>query len=352
MSSNVPTSKLVPVEEWTTPEVAEWLGIGCQAVNKRARTGTLLGYRSGKSRRFPAWQFDLETGTVRPEVAALLAAAGSEVDHQALAEWVHKGSIPSFGAAPLKLLLTPETRDDVLEFVRDSPDPRQLADRTGSSMASGDFLRLLREQRSGDAQDAQTAILWAAAELFARHGPTKVSLRSVAAAAGVSYGLIYRFYHTKENLLSSVVELLATSGTGYVAEQPDVYAAIRNTLGSDAGRWGRMISWAVLDGVSPADLFRNVRVGGYRQHIETLWAAPVPPTIRRRFDSHVVACLVTLLTEMWTTHQPYLSRIAGADAIAPEEQNAQVVEMLQLLVWNTRPQDDPVGVPIADRCDQ
>ncbi|BBY64026.1 HTH-type transcriptional repressor [Mycolicibacterium helvum] len=52
------------------------------------------------------------------------------------------------------------------------------------------------------------AVLDAAATLFAERGPARTSLRDVATEAGVTYGLVFRHFGTKENLIAAVLDHL------------------------------------------------------------------------------------------------------------------------------------------------
>ena len=55
-------------------------------------------------------------------------------------------------------------------------------------------------------QDARTRqILTAAAALMQQHGSHKVSMKAIADEAGVSVGLIYRYYENKEVLIRAVI---------------------------------------------------------------------------------------------------------------------------------------------------
>lgn len=60
------------------------------------------------------------------------------------------------------------------------------------------FERLKKQKR--------TAILLAAEKLFLQHGIKKVSIKTIAAAAGVSQVTIYNHYHGKNELVEIVVE--------------------------------------------------------------------------------------------------------------------------------------------------
>lgn len=340
--NNPPRTDLLDPEDWTTAQVAASLGISRQAVSKRVLTGTLLGYRSGRTSRFPVWQFDPETRQPLAEVSTLLHVVGDDADPRTLAGWMmaRNGELDSTPAAKFS---NPETRQAVLDLAHRCRDEIRSASSEDLVLPGTEASQTVQET-ADDGNDARTAILLAAAELFSRHGPAKVSLRSVAAAAGVSYGLIYRFYRTKEKLLLSVMELLVRSGGRHLSEQPDAYTAIANTFDGDAGRWDRMVAWAILEGASPTDLFSGgFQARGYREHIERLWDAPEPPAIRGHFDSRVVASLIMMVSGGWASHEPYLTAVSGDGMPTAEYQREQVIELLQILVWAARPGNRGVG---------
>lgn len=334
---------------WATPRVVEFLGISRQAVNKRLHARTLLGYREGRSTRFPTWQFDGATGGVVPEVADLLEALGDRVDPAVVAEWAVT-PMPGRSSTPAEMLVDPASTAEVLRWAEGlgggagpaAADHTAAAGR--SDIPQGLMFQRLRTEADEQGRDSQTAILLAASELFAQHGPAKVSLRSVAAAAGVPYSLIYRFFGTKEKLLAAVMEQLVSYGARSLPQESDVYAAIANTLDADSGQWARTVTWAMLDEIPPSRLFRpGLRSGGYQHQIEKLWESPYPPDLRDRYDPRVVASLVTLVIGTWSVLEPYLSVLLGEEAPASDDQQAQVIELLQLLVWSARPPSGEVG---------
>lgn len=339
MSTERPSARRAE-EDWSTPQVVELLGISRQAVNKRVQARTLLGYRDGRSTRFPSWQFDPETGQPVPEVAELLTAFGEAVGPRDADRWL-RTKHPELGVPPLTLLLAPDTKQTVLDLARKAAPTDVPAAGCDTAPSRSPLLERIRAQVGGDDMNAQTAILLAAAELFAWKGPAQVSLRSVAAAADVPYSLIYRYYGTKDSLLASVMALIVTHSGRFLYDQPDAYSAIANSFGVDSGQWGRMVSWAILDDVPPTRLFRGeLRSGGYRKQIETLWENPSPPRVRRNFDPRVLASLIQLVGACWAAHEPYLSKLAGDDMPDPAAQTAEVIEMLQMLAYACRPQDD------------
>ncbi|MGY0500329.1 TetR/AcrR family transcriptional regulator [Nocardia sp. FBN12] len=330
-----------PDDVWTTPQAAEFLGISRQAINKRVQNRKMLGYPGGGSTLFPVWQFDVENRGIRPEVPEFLAMFDADVAPHAIARWSIT-RIDEFARTPAELLLCPDTTGDALrlagDYVADPVEEHSVPDAESSVQRADKEVVEWTPTRAGST-GAQQAILLAAADLFSRKGPAKVTLREIAAAADVSYGLIYRFYRTKENLLVAVMELLVTYGGERLSGEEDAYAAIENSFGADvdAGQFGRMLTWSVFEGTRPDRLLGGVRSRGYRSQIDALWENPVEPQVRAEFDSNVLASLVALVGSVWDLYEPYLTELADNPDRSREDVRQEVTDMLKVLVYATRP---------------
>lgn len=103
------------------------------------------------------------------------------------------------------------------------------------------------------------ALLAAATELFAARGTAAVSIRDVAAHAGVNHGLVHRHFGAKERLVAAVMEQLRSQ---LQAELPGpdeevalgslLQAAWRATRRHRA--WWQILARALLDGEDPRRL--------------------------------------------------------------------------------------------------
>lgn len=166
-----------------------------------------------------------------------------------------------------------------------------------------------------------------------------MTLREVAAAADVSYGLIHRFYRTKENLLVAVMELLVGYGGDRLTAEKDAYDAIDNSIGADldSGQFGRMLMWSIFEGIEPDRLLGEARSRGYRQHIEALWNNPTPPKIRDEFDPSVVAALLGVVGSVWDLYEPYMIELSDNRWRSREDLRREVSDLLKLLVYAARP---------------
>ncbi|MFC7446548.1 TetR/AcrR family transcriptional regulator [Rhodococcus daqingensis] len=326
---------------WTTPQAAEFLEISRQAINKRIRNRKMLGYPGDGVTLFPAWQFDLENPGIRPEVPEFLAAFDEDVEPRAIAEWSIT-RIAGSDRTPAELLLRADTMGDALQLAAGyaaGPVEEHSAPAAESSVNRADKKVAEWTPTRPGSTGAQQAILLAAADLFSRKGPAKVTLREVAAAADVSYGLIYRFYRTKENLLVAVMELLVSYGGERLSGEEDAYAAIDNSFGADidSGQFGRMLMWAVFEGTSPDRLLGGARSGGYLSQIDALWENPVEPKVRAEFDSGVLASLIGLVASVWDLYEPYLTALADNPDRDREDVRQEVTDLLKLLVYAARP---------------
>ncbi|WAL46181.1 TetR/AcrR family transcriptional regulator [Rhodococcus pyridinivorans] len=326
---------------WTTPQVASFLGISRQAINKRVRSRKMLGYAGDGVTLFPLWQFDTETHTIHPEVPEFLAAFDEDIEPAAIALWAIT-KVDGFDRTPVELLLDPETKDDALRLAgtctTDAIEEHPALQAEPAPEVAEKKVAEWRPTRPG-ASGAQEAILRAAADLFARKGPAKVTLREVAAEADVSYGLIHRFYRTKENLLVAVMELLVGYGGDRLTAEKDAYDAIDNSIGADldAGQFGRMLMWSIFEGIEPDRLLGEARSRGYRQHIEALWKNPTPPKIRDEFDPSVVAALLGVVGSVWDLYEPYMIELSDNRWRSRHDLRREVSDLLKLLVYAARP---------------
>jgi AcrR family transcriptional regulator len=108
-------------------------------------------------------------------------------------------------------------------------------------------------------QRAVDAIVRSATRLFAERGPASVSLREVAADAGVNYGLIHQYVGSKEQLLRLVTRRMSEETARRYAAAPDTAAALDGLL-RPAGQpteYIRMLTWAVLEGDDSRELLRS-----------------------------------------------------------------------------------------------
>src|ERR1700684_146216 len=84
-----------------------------------------------------------------------------------------------------------------------------------------------RRQPAPRRTTTQEAILRAAAELFAERPPSRVTIRDVAARAGVNHSLVHRHYGTKDTLRRAVMQLGSSDYSKHIDELTDPADAFR-----------------------------------------------------------------------------------------------------------------------------
>lgn len=110
--------------------------------------------------------------------------------------------------------------------------------------------------QSGEESQARSRVVGrlvaAARPLFASRGPAAVSLREVAAAAGVNYGLIYQYVGTKDDLLRLVFQKSSEEYAEEFAQAKDTEDAIAFLMRPKSSEYVRMLARSILEGHDPA----------------------------------------------------------------------------------------------------
>ena len=185
------------------------------------------------------------------------------------------------------------------------------------------------------------SLVSAAAELFAARGPDGVSLREIAAHAGLNYGLIHQYVGSKDELLRLVIEQSTTTTAARFAQADGVGEALellQGPVGADRPPYPRLLAWAILQGRDPRELAGPSPA--LPQLIAMLPESRAPPTARptpprparpRRparpdlaDDPRLRAAAIAALTLGWSLFGSFVSHAAGLDDVAPAEAHAAV----------------------------
>lgn len=179
-------------------------------------------------------------------------------------------------------------------------------------------------RRSGQPRDRAAtvaAIIAAATDLVARKGPDGFGLAELGARAGVSFGLIHRYFGGKAGLLK---ETLRQPFARQLARVLELYT------GGEAGRgpapvvdllfaaqernpdYVRLIAWGILTELLTDDVFGTHRptvarlLAGYRRDLQASNATDV--------DARAVAALLLTATLGFQLFRPLLHSLFEADA--------------------------------------
>jgi len=94
----------------------------------------------------------------------------------------------------------------------------------------------------------------AAIERFGADGPDGVSLRDIAAAAGVNYGLIHQYVGTKDDLLRLAIGRVSEESRSRFSTETTEVSIDRLVNTASASPSLRLLAWALLQGHGAEDL--------------------------------------------------------------------------------------------------
>ena len=192
--------------------------------------------------------------------------------------------------------------------------------RSDSGSDSRPSSRAKRPDAPAGREEVAAAILTAAAELFAEHGPAATSIRDIAARSKVNHGLVFRHFGTKEQLVGAVLDHLGANLTELLAGEVPA-----EQIDAAADQQLRVMARTLLDGY-PA--------GQLQKHFPNV--AALLDQVRLRHDSDAGARLAVAnalaLQFGWRLFEPILRAAAGLEELPATELRAAVGdEMARIL---------------------
>jgi AcrR family transcriptional regulator len=186
------------------------------------------------------------------------------------------------------------------------------------------------ESAAGLGRDATVAAVEGAARrLFAERGYAGVSVRDIAAAAGVNHGLIHRHFGAKEGVLQAVLQGMFTDiGTlalgKSVPGDPDFLAQLYPLVVQRKADW-QILMRAVLDGFDfQAAGFRFPLTNAVLSHV-----AARRGTLDREARIRAGAIIAGGLG--WLLLEEYLTPVLGLEGASPKALQARMAGLLSLL---------------------
>ena len=156
------------------------------------------------------------------------------------------------------------------------------------------------------------ALIEAAARLFAQRGFGNVSVREIAAEAGVNHGLVHRHFGSKEGLVTAVFIRLSSGldrALGKDADDLTLPELVQRTFATTRAHrlYWQVLAHAILEGMQPAELQQSFPV------VARIVAA-FERERRLPIDSASAAAFAVALGLGMLLFEPYLRAATGLDA--------------------------------------
>ena len=182
-----------------------------------------------------------------------------------------------------------------------------------------------RAARPRGAEAVREALIAAAANLFAQHGPAAVSVREIAAAAQVNHGLVHRHFGSKDALLQAVFDRLAHDLAGDMRLRPNplnrpgrqMFRATRTQ-----GQLWRILAHSLLEKRRPRELQRDYPV--IAALVRTVRMAQVTGRFDPKFDARALVAVATGATLGWLLFEPFLLASTGLDQVPPRQRYREI----------------------------
>jgi AcrR family transcriptional regulator len=174
-----------------------------------------------------------------------------------------------------------------------------------------------------DPEDTATKILLAAAELFEQRSPTQVSLRAIAARAGVNYGLVHHYFKTKEAMLANLLRLASATGAARLAGSQTIDEALDQLVDVDMrSNYARMLAWAMLDETDPEQL---VTASPAMAHFTAIIEGHLAVRHDATTDPKIVTAVAVSAVLGWQVFRPFVTAAAELDERDADHVVAEVV---------------------------
>ncbi len=169
--------------------------------------------------------------------------------------------------------------------------------------------------------DVVAALVAAATKLFTEHAPGDVTIRAIAAAAGVNHGLVHRHIGSKLDLARLVIDAASERVKAGLPRTDDpvrlLLAIMEGAI--DEPVFSRVLAWSMLEGVDQGGLRTSSGlVTAGHAILETLGVA----------DPRTVTADLVARTLGWATYEEYLvaSGLLGDDVATARRRHLEYVE--------------------------
>ncbi|PTR22908.1 TetR family transcriptional regulator [Rhodococcus sp. OK519] len=169
-------------------------------------------------------------------------------------------------------------------------------------------------------------LIAAARPLFAEKGPSRVSLREIAAAADVNYGLIHQYIGTKDDLLKLVLQRASADWADMFAEAASADDAIAHIMRPKSSEYARIVAQSVLEGKAPETLLgKSPALAELSRRIKN----EIEQSQMSDDDARLAVAAITGLALGWGLFGRYVQEIAGLGDLPEDDVTEGVYALLR-----------------------
>ena len=187
----------------------------------------------------------------------------------------------------------------------------------------------------GDSSATRERIVGAARELFAERGVADVSVRQIAAAAGVNHALVHRYFGSKTDMVSAILrsEIDAIASVAAATGDAPASLATAREVFSYLLTGGRtsllLVLRAELDGLAPERLLADAPLRPLRGLVEVL---AEQTATQKEADPQATAMVLGAALFGLLATAPMLAAGVGLDAEDPAALRERCLDALVALV--------------------
>jgi len=192
-------------------------------------------------------------------------------------------------------------------------------------------------------EETRTRILDVAEELFSRRDPSKVTVREIAEAAGVTHPLVHQYVGSKSDILDAVIKRGAPRRHQMMSDNPD-YRQVMPELFEDVldrKVHTKSIVRSAMDGVTYAPFEDRLKTGRLLLELAKAAAASGGPrrALPEALDPRFVVAAATALAYGWTAAEDWLITIFDLQ----DEDPTTVRDHLQIILGQVTELVFPLG---------
>ena len=231
--------------------------------------------------------------------------------------------------------VTTPARDRTSRETKKSQQPRKSTVQKAAATKRTRQVRKVAKKPAGGIE-IRLAVTEAAERLFRERSPADVTLREIAAEAGVNYSLVYRYFRTKDALIAAVFSPRVNMIREHYVDAPGGVEALRDLhYMHDAPGYARSLAWVILEGHDLGLLFQDLES-------EDGSAEPADDADVAVLEPYAVAARVAIggflaLAMGWDLYEPYLLRLTGLEHIDKRSLNEHLARLADALLASAPP---------------